>query len=75
MAFTAKVSPHSTDLVAEISKLAQRSWNASLSHLFRGQLVFPRETFLTRFLHNYAVFAASGNFINEAAAAASAIRV
>lgn len=52
-----------TDLVAEISKLAPKVLERFPQAIFfGGQLVFPRGTFLTRFLHNYAVFAAQRQF-------------
>jgi amino acid transporter len=52
-----------TDLVAEITKLAPKVLERFPQAIFfGGQLVFPQETFLTRFLHNYAVFAAQRQF-------------
>jgi amino acid transporter len=51
------------DLVEELSerapKLCERFPNAVY---FGGQLVFPKDTFLTRFLHNYVVFALQRRF-------------
>ena len=55
-----------TDLVAEISKLAPKVLERFPQAIFfGGQLVFPQETFLTGFLHNYAVFAAQRQFYQE----------
>jgi len=52
-----------TDVVGEISRLAPKILERFPQAIFfGGQLVFPRETFLTRFLHNYAVFAAQRQF-------------
>ncbi len=47
-----------TDVVHEIMKLsdeARKEYPQAI--FFGGQIVFPRDTFITRFLHNYVVFA------------------
>jgi hypothetical protein len=55
-----------TDVVGEISRLAPKILERFPQAIFfGGQLVFPRETFLTRFLHNYAVFAAQRQFYQQ----------
>jgi amino acid transporter len=47
-----------TDVVEEVEKLAvQVAEHYPNSVLFASQLVFPRETILTRILHNYTAFA------------------
>jgi hypothetical protein len=47
-----------TDVVDEVEKLAvQVAEHYPNSVLFASQLVFPRETFFTRMLHNYTAFA------------------
>src|SRR5205814_1795188 len=52
-----------TDVVAEVTKLAPKILERfPQAVFFGGQLVFPRESFLSRFLHNYAVFAAQRQF-------------
>jgi len=54
------------DVVAEAANLApkilQRFPHAVF---FGGQLVFQRDTFMTRFLHNYAVFAVQRRFYQQ----------
>ncbi|MDB6108816.1 MAG: putative rane protein [Pedosphaera sp.] len=46
------------DVVEEVSQLAPQTVERfPQSVFFGGQLVFPKETFMTRWLHNYAVFA------------------
>jgi amino acid transporter len=54
------------DVVAEAAALApkilQRFPNAVF---FGGQLVFAQDTFMTRFLHNYAVFAVQRRFYQQ----------
>jgi hypothetical protein len=54
------------DVVAEAATLApkilQRFPNAVF---FGGQLVFAQDTFMTRFLHNYAVFAVQRRFYQQ----------
>ena len=47
-----------TDIVEEVEKLAvQVTEHFPNSVVFTGQLVFPKETFFTRVLHNYTAFA------------------
>lgn len=47
----------STDVVAEIEKLAPRILETFPNVVFfGGQLVFPQDSILTRWLHNYTVF-------------------
>ncbi|MHB8521960.1 MAG: APC family permease [Limisphaerales bacterium] len=47
------------DVVEEIAQIAPKvAARFPQAVFFGGQLVFPRETFLTHWLHNYAVFAA-----------------
>ena len=55
-----------TDLVAEVSELAPELFKR-FPHavFFGGQLVFPDETFVTRWLHNYAVFALQRKFYQQ----------
>lgn len=46
------------DVVEELAQLAPQTVERfPQSVFFGGQLVFPKETFVTRWLHNYAVFA------------------
>ena len=53
------ISSIGTDVVDEVAKLApQITERFPQAVFFAGQLVFPHETFFTRWLHNYAVFAA-----------------
>jgi len=55
-----------TDVVEEVSKLAPkilvRFPNAVF---FGGQLIFPRDSFVVRFLHNYTVFAMQKKLYRE----------
>jgi hypothetical protein len=55
-----------TDLVAEVSELSPELFKR-FPHavFFGGQLVFPDETFVTRWLHNYAVFALQRKFYQQ----------
>jgi hypothetical protein len=55
-----------TDLVAEVSELSPDLFKR-FPHavFFGGQLVFPDETFVTRWLHNYAVFALQRKFYQQ----------
>ncbi|HEU0008195.1 MAG TPA: APC family permease [Verrucomicrobiae bacterium] len=55
-----------TDLVAEVSELSPEVFKR-FPHavFFGGQLVFPDETFVTRWLHNYAVFALQRKFYQQ----------
>jgi amino acid transporter len=47
-----------TDVVSEVEKLAEQvAEKYPSSVFFAGQLVFPEETIMTRFLHNYTSFA------------------
>jgi hypothetical protein len=54
------------DFVEEVGKMApgivKKYPNAVF---FGGQLVFPKETFITRLLHNYAVFAVQRDLYRE----------
>ena len=55
-----------TDIVEEASKLAPRiTEKYPQSVFFGGQIVFPKETFLTRLLHNYTVFSMQRKFYHE----------
>lgn len=55
-----------TDVIGEIDKLTpellERFPNATF---FGGQLVFPTDSYLTRFLHNYTVFAMQRYFYSK----------
>jgi hypothetical protein len=47
-----------TDIVEEVTKLAPEILNKFPNAVFfGGQIVFPNESRLTRWLHNYTVFA------------------
>lgn len=47
-----------TDIVNEIEKLAEKAVKKyPRNMLFTGQVVFPKETFFSRLLHNYTAFA------------------
>jgi len=54
------------DVVEEIAKFAPEI-EKKFSNVvyFGGQLVFPEETFITRFLHNYIVFSAQRKFYTQ----------
>jgi len=55
-----------TDLVAEVSELSPELFKRfPQAVFFGGQLVFPDETFVTRWLHNYAVFALQRKFYQQ----------
>ncbi|MDD4879851.1 MAG: amino acid transporter, partial [Candidatus Omnitrophica bacterium] len=55
-----------TDVVDEASKLAPKiTEKYPQSVFFGGQIVFPKETFLTRLLHNYTVFSMQRKFYHE----------
>lgn len=55
-----------TDVVEEASKLApQITEKYPQAVFFGGQIVFPKETFLTRLLHNYTVFSMQRKFYHE----------
>ena len=55
-----------TDVVEEASKLAPKiTEKYPQSVFFGGQIVFPKETFLTRLLHNYTVFSMQRKFYHE----------
>ena len=55
-----------TDLVAEVAELSPEILRR-FPHavFFGGQLVFPDESFVTRWLHNYAVFALQRKFYQQ----------
>ncbi|MHB8852202.1 MAG: APC family permease [Ignavibacteriaceae bacterium] len=55
-----------TDIVEEIENLIPKI-NNKFAHViyFGGQLVFPEETFITRWLHNYIVFAVQRKFYRQ----------
>lgn len=54
------------DVVEEIIKFAPEiEKKYSNVVYFGGQLVFPEETFITRFLHNYIVFSAQRKFYSQ----------
>jgi len=55
-----------TDIVEEIESLVPKI-NHKFSHViyFGGQIVFPEESFLTRWLHNYIVFAVQRKFYRQ----------
>ncbi len=55
-----------TDVVEEIENLIPKI-NNRFSHViyFGGQLVFPEESFITRWLHNYIVFAVQRKFYRQ----------
>lgn len=55
-----------TDVVEEASKLALKiTEKYPQAVFFGGQIVFPKETFLTRLLHNYTVFSMQRKFYHE----------
>lgn len=55
-----------TDVVEETSKLAPKiTEKYPQAVFFGGQIVFPKETFLTRLLHNYTVFSMQRKFYHE----------
>jgi amino acid transporter len=55
-----------TDLVGEVAELAPKIIERfPQAVFFGGQLVFPHETFVTRWLHNYAVFALQREFYQQ----------
>jgi hypothetical protein len=55
-----------TDLVAEVNEVAPGILERfPQAVFFGGQLVFPDETFITRWLHNYAVFALQRKFYQQ----------
>ena len=55
-----------TDVVEEASKLAPKIIEKyPQSVFFGGHIVFPKETFLTRLLHNYTVFSMQRKFYHE----------
>ncbi len=55
-----------TDLVAEVEEFAPTIFERHPQAVFfGGQLVFPDETFVTRWLHNYAVFALQRKFYQQ----------
>ncbi|MCU0783786.1 MAG: APC family permease [Verrucomicrobia bacterium] len=55
-----------TDVVEEATQLcAKITRQFPNSQIFAGQLVFPNDSFLTRLLHNYTVFALQRRFYRE----------
>ena len=55
-----------TDLVAEVTELSPEIIKRyPHAVFFGGQLVFPDESFVTRWLHNYAVFALQRKFYQQ----------
>lgn len=57
------VSAIGTDVVTEVTKLAPQVLERFPQAIFfGGQLVFPEETILTRWLHNYTAFAMQRSF-------------
>ncbi|MFA5096036.1 MAG: APC family permease [Candidatus Omnitrophota bacterium] len=55
-----------TDVVEEVSKLAPRILERFPNAVFfGGQLIFPRDSFVVRFLHNYTVFAMQKKLYRE----------
>ncbi len=54
------------DVVEEVEKITPRITERFPNTVFfGGQLVFPKESFITRFLHNYTVFAVQRNLYRE----------
>ncbi len=54
------------DVVEEVQKITPRVIKRFPNVVFfGGQLVFPKESFITRFLHNYTVFAVQRNLYRE----------
>jgi len=54
------------DLVGEVEEIAPKVIERfPQAVFFGGQLVFPQETFITRWLHNYAVFALQRKFYQQ----------
>ena len=54
------------DVIEEVTKIAPEILERfSQSVFFGGQLVFPQDSFLSRFLHNYIVFAIQRKFYHE----------
>lgn len=55
-----------TDVIDEVAQIAPRIIERyPQAVFFGGQIVFPRETFLTRLLHNYTVFSMQRRFYHE----------
>lgn len=55
-----------TDVIEETAQIAPRIVERyPQAVFFGGQIVFPKETFLTRLLHNYTVFAMQRRFYHE----------
>jgi len=64
--FAESVSSVGTDVVEETLKIAPELLKKYPNAVFfGGQLVFPEETFLTRWLHNYIVFAIQRKFYHQ----------
>ena len=54
------------DVVEEVAEIAPKILKKfPHSIFFGGQLVFPSDTFLSRFLHNYTVFAMQRKFYHQ----------
>ena len=54
------------DVIDEVSKISPRILERfPQSVFFGGQLVFPQDSFLSRLLHNYIVFAIQRKFYHE----------
>jgi hypothetical protein len=55
-----------TDVVEQINSLVP-SINSKYSNVvfFGGQIVFPEESFMTRWLHNYIVFSVQKKFYRQ----------
>ena len=54
------------DVIDEVSKISPKILERfPQSVFFGGQLVFPQDSFLSRFLHNYIVFAIQRKFYHE----------
>lgn len=59
-------SAYGTEVVEEVETLVQSVVKRSPDIVFfGGQLVFPQDTFLTRLLHNYTVFAIQRRFYQQ----------
>ncbi len=55
-----------TDVVEEVAQMAPKiTEKYPQTVFFGGQVVFPKETFLTRLLHNYTVFSMQRRFYHE----------
>ncbi len=64
--YGSSISAVGTDVVEETLKIApQLLEKYPQAVFFGGQLVFPEETFLSRWLHNYIVFAIQRKFYHQ----------